>query len=47
MEWLIANAGLVSIGILIADKIVKLTPTEYDDLIVDSIKGIVKKVLKK
>ncbi len=47
MEWFLANAGLISVGVLLADKIVKLTPTKYDDLIVDSIKGFLSLVVKR
>lgn len=39
IDWLSANWGVVILIILIADKVVTLTPTKYDDLILTAIKG--------
>ena len=43
MEWLMQgqNLAIVLAIVMVADKIVKLTPTKHDDAIVDIIKGIV------
>ena len=39
MEWLSQNWGFIVLGLLIADKLVTLTPTKYDDLILSAVKG--------
>lgn len=43
-ETLIANWQYVLLGLFIAEKIVKLTPTKYDDIILDV---VLKPVLKR
>jgi hypothetical protein len=37
MEWLIAHWGECLLGFMIAEKIVKLTPWKYDDILFDII----------
>ena len=48
MEWLMQgqNLAVVLAVVMLADKIVKLTPTKYDDAIVDVIKGIIGRMKK-
>ena len=45
MEWLITNWEWVALGLLIADKIVAVTPTKHDDLILTAIKGALAKLV--
>ena len=48
METLVANWEYVLIAFVIAEKIVKLTPTKYDDILLDIvIKGVYGLVGKK
>ena len=37
MEWIIANWDICLAGFVLAEKIVKLTPTKHDDIIIDII----------
>ena len=48
MEWLMQGQKLAIVlaAVMLADKIVKLTPTKYDDAIVDVIKGIIGRLKK-
>ena len=43
MEWVAANWEYMLIGILCIDKLVALSPTEWDDLIWTSIKKAIYK----
>ena len=47
MDFLTNNWEWVLIGFMIAEKLVKLSPTKYDDIILDMIWGGIKKALKK
>ena len=47
MEWLIHNWEYVLIGVYVAEKVVKLTPTKYDDIVVDIIVGGIRKAVSK
>jgi len=47
LEWLGENWEYVLIGFYIAEKIVKETKCEWDDILVDGIKSIFKKLLHK
>tara|TARA_Y100000310_G_C20572968_1_gene758997 strand:- start:1148 stop:1294 length:147 start_codon:yes stop_codon:yes gene_type:complete len=47
MDWIADNYGLVLAIIMLAEKLVKLSPTKYDDIILDMIWGGIKKALKK
>ena len=44
IELLTDNWKLVTIGILVIDKIVALSPSKMDDLIWSSVKGLIYKV---
>jgi len=44
MEFLISNWQYVTLGILIADKIVAVTPTKYDDMLLTGVKAVVKAI---
>ena len=46
-QWLIQNWQWILLGFFIAEKIVKLTPFKWDDLLVDSVKSILKKMVGK
>ena len=48
MEWLMQgqNLAIVLAAVMLADKIVKLTPTKYDDAIVDIITGSIGRMKK-
>lgn len=47
MEWVAANWEYMLIGILCIDKLVALSPTEWDDLIWTSIKKAIYKAVGK
>ncbi len=49
MEWLLngSNLSIVLAVIMVLDKIVKATPTKYDDAIVDGIKAAIGAFTKK
>ena len=47
MDWMIKNWEWVLIGFMIAEKIVKLSPTRYDDIVLDVIWNNLKKIVKK
>ena len=38
MEWVIANWEFILLGLYVAEKIVKVTPVKWDDIIIDGIK---------
>ncbi len=40
IAWALANWGVIAAAILLLDKIVAITPTKYDDMILTSIKAI-------
>ena len=46
-EWLVANWEYVLVVLYAVEKIVKLTPTKYDDILLDFIWGNIKKIAKK
>jgi len=37
----------VLVGFYVAEKVVKLTPTKYDDILFDVVGGAIKKLVKK
>lgn len=45
--WLLANWQYCLAAFYVAEKIVKLTPTKYDDILLDIIIGGLKKLIKK
>lgn len=48
MDWITANWEFILLGVYIAEKIVKVTPWPYDDIILDMIiKPIVHMGMKK
>ena len=47
MEWLANNWEWVLIGFMVAEKAVKLSPTKYDDIILDIVWKNLKKIVKK
>jgi len=47
MEWLTGNWEWLVLGVFVLDKIVAVTPTKHDDLILSAIKGVVKGVTGK
>ena len=47
MEWLANNWEWVLIGFMIAEKAVKLSPTKYDDIVLDIVWKNLRKIVKK
>jgi|TARA_Y100000310_G_C20352238_1_gene654923 hypothetical protein len=47
MEWLQANWQYVLVGFYAVEKIVKASPSKYDDILLDVVWGSVKKVVGK
>jgi hypothetical protein len=45
--FLIENWGWILMGFMIAEKIVKLTPTKYDDILFDMTKDVIMKLAGK
>jgi len=45
--WLLANWQWILLGLYVAEKIVKVTPTKYDDIVFDIIGSTLKKLIKK
>jgi len=45
--WLLANWQWILLGLYVAEKIVKVTPTKYDDIVFDIIGATLKKLIKK
>ena len=43
-ELLVANWEYVLLGFMVLEKIVKLTPTKYDDILFDMTKDVVMKI---
>jgi len=46
-QWLLSNWQYVLVGFYVAEKVVKLTPTKYDDILFDVVGGAIKKLVKK
>ena len=47
MEWLSNNWQWVLVAFYVLEKIVKITPVVWDDILVDGIKAMLTKLLKK
>ena len=47
MEFMAANWEWIMLGFYVAEKVVKLTPTKYDDIAFDIIGGGIKKMVGK
>ena len=45
LTWVIQNWELVLLILLVADKVVAITPTPYDDIILTAIKAALKPLL--
>ena len=46
-QWLLHNWQWILLGFMILEKIVKLTPAKWDDILVDGIKSILMKFVGK
>ena len=47
MDFLTNNWGWILIGFMVAEKLVKLSPTQYDDIILDIVWNNLKKLIGK
>jgi len=47
MDFLIENWERVLVGFMIAEKVVKLSPVKWDDILVDGLKSVVMAVKSK
>lgn len=47
MEWMISNWDICLTAFFILEKIVKLSPTKYDDIVLDVIWNGIKKAIGK
>ena len=47
MDWLINNWDICLLVFMILEKIVKASPSKYDDILLDMVWGTIKKVVKK
>ena len=47
MEFIIENYQLIALILMVADKVVAMTPNPYDDMIITAIKGAFKTLKKK
>tara|TARA_R100001530_G_scaffold132939_1_gene105775 strand:- start:176 stop:319 length:144 start_codon:yes stop_codon:yes gene_type:complete len=47
MDWLVNNWDITLAVFVVLEKIVKLTPTKYDDILIDMIWGSLKKLVGK
>ena len=47
MDWFINNWDVCLAGFFLLEKMVKLSPTQYDDILLDVVWNSVKKVFKK
>lgn len=46
MEWIIDNYGLIVIGFIVLEKIVRLSPCKWDDILIDGLKAGINEALK-
>lgn len=47
MDWITSNWEWCLLGFMVAEKAVKLSPTKYDDILLDFVWGNIKKLAKK
>ena len=47
MEWLAQNWQYLLVAFYVAEKIVKLTPTKYDDILLEVVMGAIYKLMGK
>ena len=47
MEWVIANWEFILLSLYVAEKIVKVTPVKWDDIVIDGIKEGLSRLVNK
>ena len=47
MDWISSNWQICLAVFFILEKVVKLSPTKYDDILLDVVWGSIKKVIKR
>ena len=47
MDWLTSNWEWCLLGFMLAEKLVKMSPTQYDDILLDFVWGNIKKLAGK
>ena len=47
MDWLMNNWDICLAGFFLLEKVVKLSPTKYDDILLDVVWNTVRKAFKK
>ena len=47
MDWIISNWEWMLLGFMVAEKLVKMSPTKHDDILLDFVWGNLKKLAKK
>lgn len=47
MEWFLSNWEWVLLAFYVAEKVVKVTPTRYDDILLDVLWNGLKKLVRK
>ena len=47
MDWITSNWEWSLLGFMVAEKLVKMSPTKYDDILLDFVWGNIKKLAKK
>tara|TARA_Y100001951_G_C11160151_1_gene194306 strand:- start:483 stop:626 length:144 start_codon:yes stop_codon:yes gene_type:complete len=47
MDWFINNWDICLAGFFLLEKLVKLSPTKYDDIVLDVVWNTIKKAFKK
>ena len=47
MDWIISNWEWMLLGFMVAEKLVKMSPTQYDDILLDFVWKNIKKLAKK
>ena len=47
MDWITSNWEWMLLGFMVAEKLVKMSPTKYDDILLDFVWGNLKKLAKK
>ena len=47
MDWLINHWEWMLLGFMVAEKLVKMSPTQYDDILLDMVWGGIKKLAGK
>jgi len=46
-DWIVANWEWVLLGFMVCEKLVKISPTKADDILLDVVWGGIKKLVKK